>query len=138
MSNAGFSWKQFIMRLLAALALVFVTYNPTGQSYYHWAIVPLPEYDVPRIFAGIVLIIGWAVFLRATFHSLGVIGIVLAVAFFGTLLWLLIDRELIQFHGNGILSYLVLVAIAGVLAVGMSWSHIRRRMSGQLDVSDDE
>ncbi len=138
MSKSGFSWGQFIMRLLAALALVFVTYNPTGQSYYHWAIVPLPEYDVLSIFAGVVLIIAWAIFLRATFHSLGVIGMVLAVAFFGTLLWLLVDRGLITFARDGMLAYLVLVAVAGVLAVGMSWSHIRRRMSGQLDVNDDE
>jgi len=138
MANNGFSWGQFFLRLVAALALVFVSYNPSGLSYYQWAIVPLPEYDVLQIFAGVVLIIAWVIFLRATFHSLGVIGIVLAVAFFATLLWLLVDRGLIQFDSGGVMIYLVLVAIAGVLAVGMSWSHIRRRLSGQLDVDDDE
>ncbi len=138
MSKSDFSWSQFFMRLLAALALVFVTYNPAGYSYYHWAIVPLPAYDVMSIFTGVVLIIGWVVFLRATFHSLGIIGLLLAVAFFGTLLWLLVDRGLIYLGSGGALVYLILVAIAGVLSVGMSWSHLRRRMSGQLDVNDDE
>ena len=31
LSGTGFLW-----RLLAALALVLLTYNPSGQSAYHW------------------------------------------------------------------------------------------------------
>jgi hypothetical protein len=33
-------------------------------------------------------------------------------------------------------TYLVLVALCGVLATGISWSHIRRRISGQVDVDE--
>ena len=29
------------LRALAALALVFATYNPEGKSFYHWAVSPL-------------------------------------------------------------------------------------------------
>ena len=32
----GLTWSGFFMRLLAAIVLVFSTYNPTGTSYYHW------------------------------------------------------------------------------------------------------
>ena len=36
------------------------------------------------------------------------------------------------------LAWVALVAIATVMAVGLSWSHVRRRVSGQLDVDDVE
>jgi Family of unknown function (DUF6524) len=32
----------------------------------------------------------------------------------------------------------VLVILSLILAVGMSWSHIRRRMSGQVDVDEKD
>ena len=35
-------------------------------------------------------------------------------------------------------TYIILVVISGVLATGISWSHIRRRMTGQVDVDDVE
>jgi hypothetical protein len=37
-----------------------------------------------------------------------------------------------------VISWLVLISIAGIMALGMSWSHIRRRMSGQLDVDETD
>jgi len=36
------------------------------------------------------------------------------------------------------ITWLVLLLISLILAVGMSWSHIRRRMTGQFDVDDIE
>ena len=32
----------------------------------------------------------------------------------------------------------IMVVISGVLATGISWSHIRRRMTGQVDVDEVE
>jgi len=69
---------------------------------------------------------------------LGVIGLVLAVAFFGTLLWLVIDYGLVSAENSRALSYLVLLGLAGVLSTGLSWSHIRRRLTGQLDVDETD
>jgi hypothetical protein len=60
----------------------------------------------------------------------------LAFAFFGALLWLAITYEVVSIDNFSLIIDLVLVIFSGVLAVGMSWSHIRRRMSGQLDVDD--
>lgn len=126
------------MRLLVALVLVFATYNPEGRSYYHWALAQLPTFDVLKGFVGVVLLIGWAIFLRATFSSLGVFGTLLATAFFGTLLWLATDRGLFPADSVRAISYIVLLIISGVLSAGVSWSHIRRRISGQLDVDDND
>jgi hypothetical protein len=35
-----------------------------------------------------------------------------------------------------VLTYVVLTMLSAIMATGMSWSHIRRRISGQLDVDD--
>ena len=139
MANTRFSWLNFIVRLIAALVLVFATYNPEGQSYFHWAIEPLPEaFSVLKLFVGIILLVGWTVFLRATFRSLGVLGTVLAAAFFGTLLWLVVDFGLVDASSVRATSYLILLGLSCVLAAGLSWSHVRRRLSGQVDVDETD
>jgi hypothetical protein len=42
----------------------------------------------------------------------------------------------ISLDGQKMLSYVVEILLAVILAVGMSWSHIRRRLSGQADMDD--
>lgn len=132
------SWLGIGIRFLIALILVFSTYNPDGYSYVDWVINmesgPLPL----KILVGVVLIIGWAIYIRATRRSLGMIGIALAMAFFATLLWLLIDMNIVPADSVRAVTYIVLFIIGCLLATGMCWSHIRRRMSGQLDVDEIE
>ena len=89
-------------------------------------------------FAGVVLLIGWTIYLRATFRSLGAFGTLLAVAFFVTLIWVLISYTPLAADNLHIMTYLALFALAGVLSAGISWSHIRRRLTGQLDVDDPD
>ena len=129
-----------IIRFLVALVLVFATYNPFGWSYLDWIrayIGGQRETSLPlSVLSGVVLVILWTVYLRATMRSLGAFGLVLAFAFFGALLWLAIDTALIPITSTKAIITLILVMFAGVLAIGMSWSHIRRRISGQADVDD--
>jgi hypothetical protein len=132
------TWRGFLRRFVVALLLVFASYNPSGISYFHWIPKVSSNYNVLAIFIGIVLLIGWVVYLRATFRSLGVFGLILAAAFFGSLLWLIIDWGLISGDDDIVISYILLILLSGILAVGMSWSHIRRRISGQADVDDVE
>ncbi len=126
----------FGLRLLAAIVLVAATYNPEGYSYYDWAIRGLPDFSVLKAFAGVVLIIGWTIYLRATLRSLGPIGLGLAIALFGTGLWLLVDMGWVPADSVRSVSYLVMVVISAVLAIGISWSHVRRRLTGQVDADD--
>ncbi len=134
----GLTWAGFFMRLIAALVLVFSSYNPSGWSYFHWVTENPPNLDPMMALAGIVLIIGWAIFLRATGRSLGAFGLILATAFFGTLLWLLIDWNIVPADSIDAITYIVLVILSGILAIGMSWSHVRRRLTGQVDVDEIE
>jgi Family of unknown function (DUF6524) len=134
----GLSWTGFFMRLLIAVALVFSTYNPSEWSYYHWVTENPPNFDPMMALAGIVLVIGWTIFLRATGRSLGAFGLILATAFFGTLLWMLIDWDIVPADSVTAITYIVLVILSGILAIGISWSHVRRRMTGQVDVDEIE
>ena len=135
-----FNSQGFLLRFIFALVLVYVTYNPTGFSYYHWAKDVLigdgTFLSPPFALVSIILLIGWTIYLRATFRSLGGFGLVLALAFFAIIIWWLVDLGLLGINNVSVFSYIVLFLIAAVLAVGMSWSHIRRRLSGQADMDD--
>ncbi|MDD1637728.1 MAG: DUF6524 family protein [Methylococcaceae bacterium] len=125
-----------VLRFLAALVLVFATWNPTGRSFYHWLMGNLSNVTALLVFAGVVLVIGWFLFLHATLESLGLLGIILTLAFFGSLTWLVFDLGWLSTN-QGVLSYVVLVVIAAILAVGMSWANIWRRLSGRVEVEED-
>ena len=44
------------MRLVAALAVVLLTYNPCGHSFYHWAMKDFASITRVRAFAGALLL----------------------------------------------------------------------------------
>ncbi len=135
-SRTTITWSGIGLRFLSALLLVFLTYNPSKFSYYHWGIVEMVDhFSVAKVFIGIVLIIGWAIFLRATSRSLGKLGLILTTGFFVTLVLLLQQLGFKVTSLDGIV-YVVLVILAAIMTVGMSWSHIRRRLTGQVDVDE--
>ena len=136
MARPTFSWPNFLIRLVAALVLVFATFNPTAYSYYAWVTDPVSGQLPLKALAGVVIVIAYIVFLRATWRSIGPIGLVLAIAFFGALVWVLIDFGLIVPGQGQQMTYVILVVMAAVLAIGMSWSHVRRRIAGQVDADD--
>ncbi len=119
-----------------ALVLVFATWNPSGYSYADWLMQSFPKITSDLAFAGVVLLIGWVMFLHATLVSLGLLGIVLAAAFFGTLTWLFFDQGWIS-PDNEVVTYVALVVLAAILSLGMGWSHVWRRLSGQIEIDDD-
>jgi len=123
-------------RFVVALALVCLTWNPTALNYYDWAWAYWSELTPVVFFVGLVLLIAWVVFLRATARSLGPVGIVLAVAVAASVLWLILDYDLVDAANRTALSWIVLVLLSAILAAGMSWSHLRRRWAGQADVDD--
>lgn len=126
----------FFLRFMFALLLVMLTYNPSGYSYVHWFQNSVVKLSPLLGLAGMSLVIGWVIYLRATMRSLGLIGLILATLFFSAILWLLIDWGWLGLNNVTAMSWVILVLISAVLAVGISWSHIRRKWTGQID-SDD-
>ncbi len=121
------------MRWLAAMFLVLATYNPSGYSYYHW-VSELDNGDwILKLLVGVVLVILYATFGLATQRSLGRLGIAAWLLFFAIATWTMIDLGLLRIAGAGTMAMIVLVNLANVLAVGVSWSYVRARLSGQAD-----
>ncbi|MEZ5459630.1 MAG: DUF6524 family protein [Steroidobacteraceae bacterium] len=134
MAQDSIGFTGFVLRFAAALALVLLSFNPSGFSYFHWLRDALPDVTPPTVLLGIALLIGWVVFLRATMRSLGIGGVLLAVAFFGVLVWSVAWYGWLSLDDTGVLTWVALVVVAAILSMGLSWSHIRRRLSGQADV----
>jgi hypothetical protein len=129
-----FTFLGFIMRLAGAVVVVLLTYNPTGHSYYHWIADGFPSITPVEAVVGVVLLIAWAVLLTATARSIGVIGIALALAFFAAVIWMLTSWGWFDPRNPKTMTWVGLTVCAIVLAIGMSWSHVRRRLTGQADV----
>lgn len=128
------------LRSLAALLLVFGTYNPDGWSYFHWVVTPMRT-GVPtagpisvKVLVGLLLLAGWGVFLNATRRAIGLAGSLLVMAVAGVVVWVMIDVGMVSAKSARGITYVVLVAAALLLAVGMNWSHLSRQLSGQVDM----
>ena len=128
----------FALRWIVALVAVLATFNPTPWSYYRWVVDGGTGDLALKALAGLVLLILFVVYLRATWNALGIVGVLLAAAFLAACVWVLVDFGLLRLEDGDAPVWVALVAIATVMAVGISWSHVRRRVSGQLDVDDVE
>ena len=136
MAQAAFTPVSFLLRWIIALVLVFATFNPTDYSFYRW-VMPMDGEGLPlKALAGILLLIVYVIYFRATWRSIGPIGVSLAAALLAALIWVSIDLGLLNLTQPTIMTWVLLFAFATILAVGISWSHIRRRVSGQTDIDD--
>ena len=118
------------------MVLVFATFNPTDYSYYRWVSGMDGESLALKALAGVALVILYVIYLRATWRSIGAIGVTLAAAFLGALVWVTIDLGLLDLARPTIMTWILLFVLATILAIGISWSHVRRRVSGQADMDD--
>jgi hypothetical protein len=48
----------------------------------------------------------------------------------------MIDYDIIDPAQPTVMTYVGLIVLATLMAVGISWSHVRRRVSGQADMDD--
>jgi hypothetical protein len=134
MATPGISWSGVALRVVLALALVLVTFNPGGWSFYHWLSAPPAGITAVKAFAGVLLLIGWLVCLRTAYVALGLVGAVLLTALLGTVVWMLIDYHVIDVAGRSALVWIGLVIAGVVLGIGLSWSLVRSRVTGQVEV----
>lgn len=139
-ASREFDFASFVWRFLASLLLVMVTYNPTQYSYVAWLRATTPETPLgPEHFVvGVVLLIGWVILLAATQRSLGSFGLLLGGSLLGGVVWLLTDIGWIDVSTVGSATWVGLFCVAALLAVGLSWSHVWRRLTGQFEVDDGD
>ena len=139
MGHERFSLFGLIGRIVLPFVLVYGTWNPSGLSFYHWAIAPFfsgtPAIGPGKVLVALLLLAGWLVVIQATMRSLGLGGAILIGGIFGTLVWLLIAKGgVFQPHSATAFAHLGLVALSLLLAIGMSWAIVRRKLTGQVEV----
>lgn len=126
----------FILRFIFAFALVLLTYNPTGYSYFHWMYDSFRQITPYVVLAGIFLLIGWGVYVKATLNSLGNLGIFILGGLFACVVWLFFYWGWLSRENISALTWVIELFLALLLTVGMCWSHITRRLTGQVDVDE--
>ncbi len=126
------------LRFLFALLLVLLSYNPSGYSYFHWVYQSISHITPYIVIAGLILLIGWGVYIKATLNSLGMVGILVLAALFASLVWLFVYWGFLSVTNISAMAWVIEVLLAALLAVGMCWSHFTRRMRGQVDVDEIE
>lgn len=136
--HRSFGVVDFLWRWAAAVVLVLASYNPSGHSYVHWVSGAVEGLGALHFFVGALLLAAWAVFAYATHRSLGTLGLVLVAVLIGTAIWVLVDIGLLKADSATAIVWLAEFAVATLLAVGLSWAHIWRRLSGQLEVDDND
>ena len=115
-----------------------MTYNPLKYSYYHWVVDGGQEGLPFKVLIGLLLLVGYGIFLTATWKSMGVMGMLIVVVFFLVLLWVFYSLGWIQPDNPTEFAWIAIIILAAVLAIGMSWSGIWRRLTGQVTVDDVE
>ncbi len=127
---------QILLRWGFAFVLLAITYNPTSLNYVAWAQARYGESLPIVLLAGLILLTGYIIYLRATLRSIGVFGMVLVAAIVGALIWVLIDWGVLTLENPSLNLWIGILATSLVLGIGLSWSLIRRRLSGQVDIDD--
>ncbi|ARC89953.1 DUF6524 family protein [Rhodovulum sp. MB263] len=124
------------LRWLVAFLLLALTYNPTSWNYVRWAMAGWDTQTPMVLLAGLVLFTGYVIYLRATLRSIGPFGMVLVTALVGALIWVLVDWKVLRLDNPGLNTWIALLALSFILGVGLAWSILRRRLSGQADIDD--
>ena len=128
----------FIIRWQCAFFLLAATFNPTDYNYVQWA-WDYGHMNVSiAVLFGLLLFIGYAIYLRATLRSIGGLGMMLVLAVVCASLWVLHDLGVLRLDNSDLNIWLALLVLSLVLGVGLSWSILRRALSGQADVDDVE
>ncbi|WP_291737367.1 DUF6524 family protein [Leisingera sp. F5] len=123
-------------RWMFAFALLALTYNPTQWNYVRWSVDNYESRLSIAVLAGLLLAIGYIIYLRATIRSIGGFGMFLVLSVVAALLWVLYDLGLLQLDNPTVNVWLGILALSVVLGIGLSWSHVRRALSGQADMDD--
>lgn len=127
-----------LLRWLGAFILLAATFNPTPWNYVTWVRANWATQMPLAVFLGLLLAVAFMVYSVSTLRSIGPFGIILVAAIFGAGLWVLTDWGLLNLANPALNTWLALVALSLILGIGLSWSLLRQRLSGQASVDEIE
>ena len=121
----------FLLRWLGAFVLLAAIFNPTRWNYVTWARDGWGEQMPLVVFTGLILAVVAMVYLVATLRSIGILGAIIIAAIFAAGIWVLSDWGLLGLQNSALNIWLGILVLSLILGVGMSWSILRQRLSGQ-------
>ncbi len=127
---------QFLARWIVAFLILSATWNPSGWDYIDWSRTAWGQRTSLVVFLGLVLLVGYIVYLRATLRSIGMFGMGLVAAIVAALIWVLSDFGWLSLEDPDLQAWVTLGGTSFVLGIGISWSRVRRWLTGQIDVDD--
>lgn len=130
-------WGIFL-RWLFAFVLLAATFNPTAWNYVRWIEANRTNNLSVTVFVGLLLFIGYVLYLSATFRSIGSFGVVMVLAVFASLIWVLHDQGILLLASQDVSLWLGIFALSVVLGIGMSWGFIHQTLTGRVDVDEYE
>lgn len=126
----------FLIRWLFAFLLIAATFNPTEWNFVQWSRTNFYDEMPLTVLFGLILLVGYVVYLRATLRSIGGFGMALVFAVFVALVWVLYDWGILSLDNSNLNVWMSILALSLILGIGLSWSFVRRALSGQYDVDD--
>ena len=127
-----------VLRWLGAFVLLSATYNPSPWNYAAWVRDNWADQMPLALFAGLILAVGYMVYIVATLRSIGPFGVVLVGAIIGAAIWVLIDWGWLSLTNPSVNMWIGIFILSVILGIGMSWSILRQRLSGQASVDEVE
>jgi len=121
-----------LVRILFAVILVVATWNPAGVSYVGWALIDTSTFDATKALVGVLLAAAWLLCIRATWVSLGLMGLVLAAIVIGVFVWWLMSMGIVS-TDQRTMQWICVLAVGIVLGIGMGWSLFRAKATGQVE-----
>jgi hypothetical protein len=131
-----FSYPGIIVRWLMSMFVVFAIFNPSGYSYVHWVLRDADQPWSVKVLAGLLLGSLATTFLLATVRALGFRGIMAASGLLVAATWAMIDLGLLRNLSHSAYLTIALTVIASILTLGLSWSNLTLRVTGQVDSND--
>ena len=119
------------LRWIGAFLLLAAIFNPTDWNYVRWAQTSWGTQTPLIVFLGLILAVAAMVYLVATMRSIGILGAVVIAAIFAAGLWVLTDWGLLALGDSALNTWLAILVLSLILGIGMSWSILRQRLSGQ-------
>lgn len=127
-----------LTRWLGAFLLLSATYNPTEWNYIRWVEANWAAQMPLAVLLGLLIGVGYMVYVVATLRSIGAFGMILVAAIAGAFLWVLADWGLLSLDNPSLNLWLGIFVLSLILGIGLSWAILRQRLSGQASVDEVE
>ncbi|WP_372887128.1 DUF6524 family protein [Shimia sp.] len=125
-----------LLRWACAFLLLALTYNPTQWNYIRWSMNNYQQEQPLAVLLGLLLLIWYIIYLRATLRSIGGFGMFLVLSVVGALVWVLYDWNMLSLDNPDIVTWIAILALSIVLGIGLGWSIVRRMLTGQVDMDN--